>query len=89
MTIMPKHVFLLLFTFWSFWLYTEVTEYLARDTFNSEVKTFMFEGGRNTNDMGKELCERVTHLEAEHHSSPPLRSCAEIYSRQTRTHSHD
>ena len=32
--------------------------------FKTETKTFMNKGGRNTADMGLELCERVNGLEA-------------------------
>lgn len=45
------------------WLYTEVTEYLERDTFYHEVDTFMHQGDRFTADDGRALKARVEALE--------------------------
>jgi len=62
--IKPPHVFMLLFVFWSLWLYTEVTEYVGRAAFATEVKEFMKPGPRFTAEDGAELAERLHALEA-------------------------
>ena len=74
------HVFVLLFMFWSFWVYTEITEYVSRDKFAKEVKEFMRKGDRNTLEQGYQLCLRLNHLEGVHpeFGSEPV-DCEEIY----------
>ena len=62
--IKTPHVFMLLFIFWSAWLYIEVNEYVGRATFTAEVKEFMKPGPRFTAEDGAELTERLHALEA-------------------------
>ena len=45
--------------------------------FKTATESFMHQGGRNTADMGLELCERVNGLEARIGIEPT--NCAEIY----------
>ena len=59
----PKHIFLLLAIFWSAWVWTEITEYIARDTFKHEVDAFMNRGDRFTKERGDELEARVKKIE--------------------------
>ena len=77
--IAPKHVLAFLLMFWAAWLYTEVSEFLSRENFEENVNDFMGAGDRNTRHMGKALCERVAHLESEHHSTEHDPDCTEIY----------
>lgn len=81
--IVSKHVFLLLFIFWGTWMYTEITEYTARESFNAEVKEFMFEGKRNTSAMGYDLCIRIKWLEERHpeYVTYPI-DCESIYGKK-------
>lgn len=44
-----------------------------------EVSTFMHTGPRNTAEQGFALCERIAHLELEHHKRQHDLSCEEIY----------
>ena len=43
----------------------------------------MREGDRNTKEMGRALCERIAHLESEHHQSPRTPDCMVLYSDKT------
>ena len=58
-----KHVFWLLAMFWSVWLYTEITEYVARDAFAEEVNKFMYQGDRFTKERGDALDARLRRIE--------------------------
>jgi len=49
--------------FFAMWLYTEVTEYEARDKFYREVDDFMHKGERFTADQGRALQARIDELE--------------------------
>jgi hypothetical protein len=57
------NIFALLFIFWGAWLYTEITEHFARQTFQHEVELFMLEGGRYTKEEAARLEERISALE--------------------------
>lgn len=46
--------------------------------FKEDTVTFMNRGGRNTSDMGRDLCERVNALESKTDTAPPV-SCDKIY----------
>ena len=77
--IAPKHIFAFLLMFWAAWLYTEISEFISRETFETDVTDFMGAGDRNTKEMGSALCERVAHLEREHHNLAHNPDCKEIY----------
>jgi len=45
------------------WAATEITEYYARDNFNSDVSEFILQGERFTLEDGKSLEKRIQKLE--------------------------
>jgi hypothetical protein len=57
------HVFVLLLAFWVAWLYTEITEYYARDAFKIEVESFMYAGDRFTAEDAREMENLIIQLE--------------------------
>ena len=58
-----NHVFWLLFVYMSMWLYTELHEYMERDSFFHEVDDFIHAGDRFTAADGDALSERIDQLE--------------------------
>jgi len=76
----PVHTFVLLLTFWSIWIYTEVGEYFDREIFANKVNSFMQKGGRNTALHGYNLCLRISRLENNHLDGTVYqKDCAHIY----------
>ena len=61
-----KWVLVVIFTFFSVWIYTEVTEKLERDVIYAEFRNFHDAGGRFTADDGLSLADRICHLERLH-----------------------
>ena len=66
-TVKSSHVFALLTLFWAAWVYTEVSEYLERREFNSEINDFMHRGDRFTAEDGIELNKRLDAVEKRQH----------------------
>lgn len=60
-----SHILIILIIFWSMWLYTEVSEYIERQTFNTRVEAFMRTGDRFTFEDGQFLKKRIKKLEDE------------------------
>ena len=61
----PKHVFALLLIFWMAWLYTEISEYFAREVYYAEVEEFIHRGDRFTLEDGMALDSRIDKITAE------------------------
>ena len=66
-TVKQSHVFLLITLFWACWIYTEVTEYISRKEFVSEINDFMYRGDRFTAEDGRELNKRLDAVEKRQH----------------------
>jgi len=61
---LPKGHVVLLMVFFGMWLYTEIAEYMERDTFQQQVHNFMYKGERFTADQGRAMNKRIAELEA-------------------------